>query len=174
MTLRRLYVAFVIDPGSRRVHLLGITEHPTAAWVTQLARELAWQLEDARHLFTHLVRDRDAKFTDVFDAVFTSIGIDVVTTAPQTPQMNAFAERFIRTVRAECTDRMLVAGPRHLRVVLNEFVEHYNAGRSHQGHGMGLRAPNDDPKVIAFPVPNERIQRRTVLGGLIHEYWQAA
>jgi putative transposase len=69
---------------------------------------------------------------------------------------------------------MPIVGPRHLRVVLNEFVEHYNASRSHQGHGMGLRAPNDDPKVIAFPAPNERIQRRTVLGGLIHEYRQAA
>jgi putative transposase len=87
VTLRRLYVAIVIEPGSRQMYLLGITKHPTAAWVTQLARELAWQLEDARHLFTHLVRDRDAKFTGAFDAVFTSIGIDVVTTAPQTPQM---------------------------------------------------------------------------------------
>jgi hypothetical protein len=88
--------------------------------------------------------------------------------------MNAFAERFIRTVRAECTDRMLIAGPRHLHGILNEFIEHYNAGRSHQGHGMGLRAPNDDPNVIAFPAPNERIQRRTILAGLIHEYRQAA
>ena len=88
--------------------------------------------------------------------------------------MNAFAERFIRTVRAECTDRMLIVGQRHLRAVLDEFIGHYNAGRSHQGHGMSLRAPNDDPCVIAFPTPSERIQRRTVLGGLIYEYQQAA
>ena len=98
--------------------------------------------------------------------------IDVLKTAPQTPRMNAFAERFIRTVRAECTDRMLIVGQRHLRDVLDEFIEHYNAGRSHQGQGMGLRAPNDDPCVIAFPAPTARIQRRTVLGGLIHEYQQ--
>ena len=174
VTLKRLYVAFVIELRTRRVRLPGITEHPTAGWITQLARELAWELDKAGHRFTHLIRDRDAKFTDAFDAVFNPIGIDVITTAPQTPRMNALAERFIRTVRAECTDRMLIAGPRHLHGILNDFIEHYNAGRSHQGHGMGLRAPNDDPNVIASPTPNERIQRRTVLGGLIHEYRQAA
>jgi putative transposase len=174
VTLRRLYVAFVIELESRRVHLLGITAHPAAAWVIQLARELAWELDETGHRFMYLIRDRDAKFTDAFDAVFASIGIDVVKTAPQAPRMNAFAERFIRTVRVECTDRMLIVGQRHLRAVLDEFIAHYNAGRSHQGHGMGLRAPNDDPCVIAFPTPSERIQRRTILGGLIHEYQQAA
>lgn len=103
VTLTRLYVAFVIELDTRRVHLLGFTEHPNAAWATQLARELTWQLEESGHRFTHLIRDRDAKFTDAFDAVFASIGIDIVTTAPQTPRMNAFAERFVSTVRAECT-----------------------------------------------------------------------
>lgn len=88
--------------------------------------------------------------------------------------MDAFAERFVRTARNECTNRMLIAGPRHLHTVLNEFAEHYNAGRSHQGDGMGLRAPNDNPNVIAFPTPTERIQRRTVLAGLINEYRPAA
>lgn len=173
-TLKRLYVAFVIELRSRRVHLLGIAEHPTAAWATQLARGLAWELEETRHRFTHLIRDRDAKFTDAFDAVFTSIGVEIVKTAPQTPRMNAYAERFVRTVRAECIDRMLIAGERHLRVVLDEFVEHYNTGRSHQGHDMDLRASDDDANVIAFPSPSARIQRRDVLGGLIHEYQQAA
>ncbi|WP_223297299.1 transposase [Catenulispora acidiphila] len=94
----------------------------------------------------------------------------VMKTAPQALRLKAFAERFVRTVRAECTDRMLIAGDRHLRTVLEQFVEHYNAGRSRQGHGMRLRAPN----VIAFPTPINRIRRRTVLGGLIHEYEQAA
>jgi putative transposase len=106
--------------------------------------------------------------------VFNPIGIDVITTAPQTPRMNAFAERFVRTARAECTDRMLIAGPRHAHGILSEFIDHYNAGRSHQGHDMGLRAPSDDPDAIAFPAPNGQIHRRTVLGGLIHEYRQAA
>jgi transposase InsO family protein len=174
VTLKRLYAFFVIELESRRVHLLGITEHPTAAWVTQLARELTWTLEDSGHLFTHLIRDRDTKFTDAFDAVFSAIGIDIIKTAPQTPRMNAYAERFVRTVRVECTDRMLIAGPRHLHCVLAEFIQHYNTGRSHQGSGLALRAPNDDPNVITLPTQAERIQRRTVLGGLISEYQQAA
>ena len=169
---------FVIELETRRVHLLGITEHPTTVWATQLARELAWSLEDCGHRFTHLIRDRDTKFTDAFDAVFAATGIDIdidiVKSAPQTPRMNAYAERFVRTVRAECTDRMLIACERHLRLVLEEFIEHYNTGRSHQGEGLGLRAPNDDPNVIVFPTPAERIRRRTVLGGLISEYQQAA
>jgi hypothetical protein len=88
--------------------------------------------------------------------------------------MNAYAERFVRTVRAECTDRLLIVGPRHLHCVLAEFIQHYNTGRSHQGSGLALRAPDDDSNVIAFPAPIERIQRRTVLGGLINEYRQTA
>ena len=174
LTLTRLYVAFVIELQTRRVHLLGITEHPTAAWAAQLARELTWQLDETGHRFTHLIRDRDAKFTDAFDAVFAAIGIDVIKTAPQAPRMNAYAERFVRTVRSECTDRMLIAGPRHLHRVLSEYIEHYNNGRSHQGWDMGLRAPNDDPNVVAFPTPSNQIHRRTVLGGLINEYHHAA
>jgi transposase InsO family protein len=173
-TLTRLYVAFVIELETRRVHLLGVTRHPTVAWAAQLARELGWQLDEAGHSFTHLIRDRDAKFTDAFDAVFAAIGIDAITTAPQAPRMNAFAERFVRTVRTECTDRMLIAGPRHLHRVLSEYIEHYNNGRSHQGQGMRLLAPNDDPNVIAFPTPSNRIRRRTVLAGLINDYHPAA
>ena len=88
--------------------------------------------------------------------------------------MNSYAERFVRTARAECTDRMLVAGEQHLRAILSEYIGHYNTGRSHQGEGMGLRAPADAPDVVAFPVPATRIQRRTRLAGLINEYRQAA
>ena len=173
-SLTGLYVFFIIEIDTRRVHLLGITEHPTAAWATQLARELVWTLEGSGRCFAHLIRDRDAKFTDAFDAVLASIGIEAIKTAPQAPRMNAYAERFMRTARAECTDRMLIAGPRHLHRVLDEFIEHYNTGRSHQGPGLALRAPNDDPNVIPFPIPAERIQRRTVLSGLTSEYQQAA
>ena len=109
-----------------------------------------------------------------FDAVFASIGITVVPTAPQTPRMNAHAERFVRTARAECTDRMLIAGEQHLRAILSEYISHYNTGRSHQGKGMLLRAPDDSPDVIAFPGPPARIQRRARLAGLINEYQQTA
>ncbi|MGR6997438.1 integrase core domain-containing protein [Yinghuangia aomiensis] len=174
VTLKRLYAAFVIEPGTRRVRLLGVTAHPTGAWAVQVARELAADLEDARHRFAYLIRDRDAKFTDVFDAVFASIGIEVVPTAPQAPRMNAFAERWIASVRRECTDRLLITGEHHLRTVLDTYVEHYNAGRSHQGNGLHLRAPDDDPNVLAFPAQPDRIHHRRVLGGLLNEYQPAA
>ena len=174
VTLSRLYVAFVIEHQTRRVHLLGITRHPTGQWATQVARNLAAELEEAGCRLTCLIRDRDAKFTAAFDAVFASIGIRTLPIAPQAPRMNAYAERFVRTVRAECTDRMLIAGEQHLRVILSEYIGHYNTGRSHQGEGMGLRAPDDAPDVIAFPVPASRIQRRTRLAGLISEYRHAA
>ena len=173
-TLTRLYVAFVIERQTRRVHLLGVTRHPTGQWATQLARNLGAELEEAGCQFTYLIRDRDTKFTTAFDAVFASIGITVLPIAPRAPRMNAYAERFVRTVRAECTDRMLIAGEKHLRAVLSEYVGHYNTSRSHQGDGMELRAPDDAPDVIAFPVPHAQIQRRARLAGLINEYRQVA
>lgn len=174
VTLKRLYVAFVIEHQTRRVHLLGITAHPTGQWAAQLARNLAGELEETGCRFTHLIRDRDAKFTTAFDAVFTSIGTAILPAAPQAPKMNAYAERFVRTARAECTDRMLIAGEKHLRVILADYIDHYNTGRSHQGEGMGLRAPDDAPDITASPVPAARIQRTTRLAGLINEYQQAA
>ena len=173
-TLGRLYVAFAIEHRTRRVHLLGITTHPTGQWATQLARNLASELAEAGCRFTYLIRDRDAKFTAAFDAVFASIGITMLPIAPQAPKMNAYAERFVRTARAEYTDRMLIVGERHLRAILAEYIGHYNTGRSHQGDGMGLRAPDDAPDIIALPVPVAQIQRRTRLAGLINEYQQAA
>lgn len=172
--LKRLYAAVVIEIGSRRAYLLGVTDHPTGAWATQVARELAADLEQAGHRFTRLIRDRDAKFTDAFDAVFASIGVEILLTAPQTSRMNAYAERLIGSIRRECCDRLLIVGQRHLRRVLGEYLEHYNAGRSHQGNGMALRAPNDRSNVIPMPVPTDEIRRRKRLGGLINEYQTAA
>ncbi len=122
LTLSRLYVAFVIEHQTRRVRLLGVTRHPTGQWATQLARNLAGELEEAGVRFTCLIRDRDAKFTAAFDAVFASIGIRTLPIAPQAPRMNAYAERFVRTIRAECTDQMLIVGERHLRAVLSEYT----------------------------------------------------
>ena len=174
MTLRRLYVAFVIEHATRQVHLLGVTPFPTADWAVQLARGLAVDLHESGRRFTHLIRDRDAKFTTAFDAVFGSIGIGVMMTAPQAPRMNAVAERFVRTVRAECTDRMLVVGGAHVRHVLDQYVAHYNTGRSHQGHDMDFRAPGDGCNVIPLPARHDRIRRRPVLGGLINEYHETA
>jgi len=174
VTLKRLYAAFVIEHRTRRVHLLGVTDHSTGTWVTQLARNLAADLDGAGRRFTHLIRDRDTKFTAAFDAVFASIGVDVVLTAPQTPRMNAIAERWIASVRRECTDRIPITGRRHLHHVLDAYVEHYNASRSHQAQSVGLRAPDDDPKVIPLPTAPDRIKRRRRLGGLLNEYQAAA
>lgn len=153
MTLKRLYVAFVIEIKTRRVRLLGITKHPTGDWVVQLTRYLAGDLEEAGHRFRYLIRDRDAKFGTAFDAVFASIGIEIVLTAPQAPRMNAFAERWIGSARRECTDRILITDQRHLRHVLDVYVVHHNAGRSHQGDGMLLRAPEDEPTLVPLPCP---------------------
>jgi putative transposase len=158
----------------RHVHLLGVTRFPAAAWATQLARELTADLADAGRGFTHLIRDRDSRFTATFDAVFTARGIKIVTTAPQAPRMNAIAERFVRTARAGCTDRMLIADERHAPVIMTEYIKHYNTGRSHQGHGLNLRAPDDAPNVIPFPAPPHHVRRRQLLGGLINEYQRAA
>jgi putative transposase len=174
VSLTRLYVAFVIEHRTRSVHLLGVTRFPTAAWATQLARELTADLAEAGRGFTHLIRDRDSKFTAAFDAVFTACGIEVVPTAPQAPRMNAIAERFVRTARAECTDRMLIVGEQHARIIMAQYINHYNSRRSHQGHGLGLRAPDDAPNIIPFPASPHRIRRRKLLGGLINEYQPAA
>jgi hypothetical protein len=173
-SLTRLYAAFVIEHRTRRVYLLGVTRYPAGAWLTQLARDLTAGLEEAGHRFTRLIRDRDAKFTAAFDAVFTAAGTEVLLTAPQAPRMNAYAERFVRTVRAECTDRMLIIGERHLHAVLSEYVKHYTTGRSHQGHDMNLRAPDDSPDITPLPALVHRIRRKPVLGGLINQYQAAA
>ncbi|MBP2328738.1 transposase InsO family protein [Kibdelosporangium banguiense] len=156
VTLKRLYAAFTIEINMRRVHLLGITEHPTADWAVQMARSLASDLEEAGHRFRHLIRDRDAKFSAAFDAVFASIGIQIVLTAPQAPRMNTFAERWIGSVRRECTDRILITGERHLRHLLDVYIAHHNTGRSHQCDGMLLRAPDDVPNMIPFPAKSAR------------------
>jgi hypothetical protein len=174
VSLTRLYVAFAIEHHTRHVHLPGVTRFPTAAWATQLARELTAGLADAGRGFTRLIRDRDSKFSAAFDAVFAACGIKIVITAPQAPRMNVIAERSVLTARAECTDRMLIASERHARAILAEYIRHYNAGRSHQGHGLGLRAPDDAPDVIPFPAPPRQIRRQQFLGGLINEYQPAA
>ena len=169
--LRRLYVLFFIEHGTRRVHLAGITAHPTGAWVTQQARNLLMNLEDYAGGFKFLIRDRDTKFTAAFDAVFTAIGVRIVKTPVRAPRANAIAERWIGSARRECLDRMLITGERHLRLVLGEYADHYNSHRPHRTLQQNPPAGRSRPPATATSM---RVLRRDRLGGLIREYDQVA
>jgi putative transposase len=174
VTLRRVYVFFVIEVGTRYVHVLGVTAHPDGAWTVQQARNLLMDLGEHAAPFRFLIRDRAGQFTAGFDAVLSGAGIEVVKIPPRSPRANAFAERWVRTARAEVTDRMLIAGPRHLRAVLDEYTGHYNHHRPHRARN--LRPPDCDDITMATTtdLTAVRIRRRRVLGGLIHEYERAA
>jgi transposase InsO family protein len=168
--LHRLYVLFFIEVGTWRVHLAGVTAHPDGAWVAQQARTLL-MLEHRPLQF--LIRDRDAKFTRAFDDVFRSEGAEMLITPLQAPNANAYAERWIRTVRAECLDWLLIIGRGHLEQVLRVYIEHYNAHRPHRA--LGLQPP--DPAVepaLSFKDPLARVHRHDLLGGLVHQYRRAA
>jgi putative transposase len=170
VTLQRLYCLFVMEVGSRYVHILGVTANPDGPWTTQQVRNLLMDLGDRAADFRYLVRDRAGQFTDAFDAVLASAGIEAVKIPPRSPRANAYAERFVLTARTELTDRMLIFGERHLRTVLAEYETHYNGRRPHRSRQ--LRPPRPDHPV-ADP-SKERIKRRPVLGGLINEYELAA
>jgi putative transposase len=168
--LRRLYILLVVEHDRRRVHLAGITAHPTGDWVTQQARNLLMDLGDRADKFRFLIRDRDSKFTAAFDAVFTGADIRIIRTPARAPRANAIAERFIETLRRECLDHILITGPRHLDIVLREYVQHFNTHRPHRSLDQRPPTASEPPRFAAAT----RVFRRDRLGGVVHEYVQVA
>ena len=165
--LQTVYVLFFIELNTRQVHLAGCTTKPTSAWVTKQARQFVWKLQDIPQSPRHyLIHDRDTKFTASFDAVFESEGIEIVLTPPQA--LNANAERWIRSVREECLDHLLILNQRSLNGVLSEYVNHYNQARPHQGLHQQTPIP-----YIQGPFEGP-IRYRKVLGGLIRDYYRDA
>jgi putative transposase len=163
-------VFFVLEVDTRTVHLLGTTTNPDGRGTTQQIRNLLMDLGDRLTQFRFLIRDRAGQFTASFDAVLEDVGIRVVRIPPRCPRANCFAERFVRTVRAELTDRMLIFNQRHVRVVLATYIRHYNGRRPHRARDH--RPPQ--PTHLAADQSQKRITRRPILGGLINEYERAA
>jgi putative transposase len=168
--LRRLYVFFVMEIQTRRVHILGITAHPTGPWTTQQARNLLMDLGERAGQFSFLIRDRDGKFTAAFDDVFTGSGARIIKTPARSPRANSFAERYVGTLRRECLDHLLIHGERHLRRILAEYARHYNGHRPHQSREQ--RPPLYEP---GQPIDmTTQIKRTRVVHGVISEYRRAA
>jgi transposase InsO family protein len=181
---KRLYVLFFIELGRRRVWITGVTDHPNSLWVTQQARNVTGDLADADITARFLVRDRDTKYVASFDNVFKAEGAEILKTPFRTPNANACAERFVRTVRSECLDQLLVVNEAHLERVLRSYARHYNGHRPHQGIAQEIPAPEETAPLAVVPIIDgrhrhhrhrpPRIRRRDRLGGLIHEYELAA
>ena len=168
LRLRTLYVLFFIELGTRRVHLAGVTAHPDSAWVTQQARNSILSREEEANAVRCLIHDRDGKYSGPFDEMFRTEGVTVIRTPIRAPRANAFAERWVRTVRTECLDWTLVHGQRHHELVLRAYISHYNRGRPHRG--LGLATPGGPDLAPSAPSRGAHLLCREILGGLIHEY----
>jgi hypothetical protein len=168
LTLQTLYVLFLIEHATRRVYLAGCTVHPDAVWVVQPARQMTWKLHDRDLPMRSLIHDHDVKFTGLFDTVFESEGLEIVHIPFEAPTANAIAERWVRSVREECLDRVIILGERHLHHGLNEYLTYYNTRRPHQG------IDQDSPLGLKSVAAEGPIHSRNVLGGIIHDYYREA
>jgi putative transposase len=153
---------------------MGCKPNPSAPWVTQQARQLTWTLAEFSESFRFLIRDRDQKFTASFNEVFRSNGLKIIRTPFRAPQANGVAERFVRTVRAECLDWLLVLNDQHLERILDVLVEHYNGHRPHRALALTPPRATHPPLAPATDWGKTRVQRRDRLGGVVHEYVLAA
>ena len=172
--LQRLYVLFFIELASRRVHIAGCTPHPTAPRVTQQARQLMWSVGERPERFRFLIRDRDQRCTDSVDDVFRSERMEIIRTPFRAPQANGVAERFVRTVRSECLDWLLILNQQHLERALGVFVNHYNGHRPHRALDLTPPCPTRPAVAPAVTSGEARVQRRDRLGGVVREYVLAA
>jgi putative transposase len=168
-----VYVLFFIEFASRRVHLAGVTDHPTGPWLAQQARNLLLSLGDHTVAWRFLIRDRDAKFARAFDDVWRSTGTAIIRTPVQAPNANAVAERWVGTVRRECLNQLLIVSRCQLVRVLRRYVEHYNQRRPHRSLAHAPPVPSERTEARSTPDVGG-LRRRDVLGGLIHEYESAA
>ncbi|WP_329582207.1 MULTISPECIES: integrase core domain-containing protein [unclassified Streptomyces] len=171
--LRRVYALVFLEHGTRRLHIAGVTAHPTEAWTVQQARNLAVELGMRVDSLRFLLRDRDAKYTESFDAVFKTDNIRIVRTAPRAPRMNAHCERIIGTLRREALDHLLIWNEFHARQVLDAYARHYNGHRPHQARGQLPPLAQEHPTPMVAPSAH-RLLRTRILGGLINEYRYAA
>jgi putative transposase len=166
--LQTIYVLFFIEVGSRRVHFAGCTTNPNATWVAQQARHMVWELEDRDPAIRFLIHDNDTSFTKAFDTVFRAEGIKVIHTPFRAPNANAHAERWIRSVREECLNKLLIINQTHLRRVMREFVAYHNTARPHQGIDQQIPIPS------TAPIGTGQVRCRNVLGGIIYDYYREA
>ena len=172
--LRRIYALILIEHGTRRVHLAGITANPDGAWTAQAARNFLMDLGQRATSVKFLIRDRAGQFTGSFDAVFQAEGIRILASAPQAPRANAICERIIGTLRREVLDRLLIVNEHHLRRVLTAYLLHYNTARPHRSLGQLAPAQADTGPPKPINLADHRIRRKRVLGGLTYEYQVAA
>jgi putative transposase len=171
---QRLSVMFFIELESRRVHRAGCPANPSAAWATQQARQLTWTIADGPESFRFVIRDRDQTFADSFDDVFRSVGMEIIRTPCRAPQANGVAERFVRTVRSECLDRLLILDQRHLERTVAAFIDHDNGHWPHRALDLSPPQPLRQPPSSASATNGICVRRRDRLGGVIHEYSSAA
>jgi hypothetical protein len=163
--LQTIYVLFFIELGSRQVCIAGISPNPNEIWITQQARQLIWELQENDSSSRFLIHDNDRKFTKAFNAIFESEGIHVIHTPFHAPNANAYAERWVRTIRKECLDHILILNTNHLDRVLSEFSDYYNSSRPHQGINQQTPIPYSTS-------PIGTIHRRKILGGIINDYYR--